>query len=125
MSEDTNVNMSQIMLNKLSQRQDYFAWYLSQYKINENHNTEQMINFLQTSEKDIERLSMCRVPNSKAFDFMQKIKVIANFTNVDSFKLIMVIRKVESILALRNNSTAATQMLLAAREKKDQQTEDN
>ena len=112
-----NKNISQIMIDKLSQRQDYMAWYMLQYMQDENLNDKQLAAFLETSETNIERLAMCKAPNSKSSDFIQKINDVGNFTDIDPFKLSVIVRKVESIHSLKNSVSDVS--LMAARKKED------
>lgn len=115
----SNNSISQIMLNKLEQRKDYIAWYLSQYRKNENLNDEEVTAFLESATNNTERLAMCKAPNSKAPDFMRRINSMADFTNVSPFKLSAIIRKVDSIISLQNSNTPIATSLMAAREKND------
>lgn len=114
-----NNNISQVMIDKLARRQDYMAWYLLQYKMNEKLNDEELAAFLKTSKDKVDTLALCKVPNSKSIDFMQRIATIADFTNINSFKLSVIIRKVESILVLQNSNIRLDNSLMAAREREN------
>ncbi len=120
-----NNNISRVMINKLAQRQDYMAWYLLQYKKNEELNDEEVAAFLETSKDKVDKLSLCKAPNSKSVDFMQRIATIADFTNINSFKLSVIIRKVESILVLQNSNIRLDNSLIAARERENKKKNDD
>lgn len=109
--------LSHIMLQKLTQRTDYFAWYLSQYQQSENVSPTDIANLLQVSHEQIEVLSMCKVPDSRQSDFPKRLKAIADFAQINHFVLATLIRKVEAVIALQAGNKTEAASLMAAREK--------
>lgn len=117
----TDNGMLERMISKLSGQPDYMAWYLQQYAAEEKIPFQDLKDKLQLNEEQFARLVMCKAPNSRAPDFIARLKSIQEYTGVNHFLLASIIRKCDGLAALKNTNTDAA--LLAARKQDDLQNE--
>ena len=61
------------LIKKVSSRQNYFAYYLSQYQNYEKLTDSELKGFLDCSDEDFFRLALCRVPEMYTNEFNEKI----------------------------------------------------
>jgi hypothetical protein len=116
-----NNDMLERMISKLSEQPDYMAWYLQQYAAEEKIPFQTLKDNLQLNEEQFARLIMCKAPNSRATDFVARLKSIQEYTGVNYFLLASIIRNCDGLAALKNSNTEAA--LLAARKQDDLQNE--
>jgi len=108
--------LSKLMIDKLKQRADYFAWYFFQFEQSEKVQSADVAKLLEATSDQLEILSMCKVPDSRQSDFQQRLRGIADFAHVNIFQLAMLVRKVEASVALQEDKSMETAALIAARE---------
>lgn len=76
--------------------------------------------YLQCPQDNLQRLSLCRLPDDKEDRFVEDIKRIAGYANCNADKLVSLIRQVNSLRSLRGQSTKkeVSSLLMAARDRR-------
>ncbi len=115
------------LINKVSSRKDYFAFFITQYQEYEQLNDEQMKSFLECSDNNFFRLALCRVPDMHADTFTRSIQKIADFANVPVMKLIRMLKRVSGLEVMQQAAEKMHEetLLLAARQKTENEEDTN
>jgi hypothetical protein len=101
----------QLMATKVQGNSAYMAWIISAYQRQEKYTTYKLIEVLHTTEETLAKLALCKCPDSKSKDFSKQVAQISEYTKIDSLLLLRMIRQVESVIALSNNTGVNPSMI--------------
>lgn len=85
---------------KAAAREEYLAYYLTQYQQQEVSTKEELMDFVGCLGEAYYRLALCQVPDLQATDFSQRIERIASYVGASAPNLAQVIRQVAAIQSL-------------------------
>ena len=117
-------------LRRLVERARHDAFFvgraLSIYQKLHGLDDQQMAQWLECSEADLERLALCRHPDDKKDGFQQDVRKIAAFAVCNPDRLVQVLREAASWDAFQGDSQdPAHGFLLAARDHKPDGDDDS
>lgn len=112
------------LVNKLSLQKEYIAYYLHHYEVDGIEASRQQLG---CTTESLLKLLTCRVPDFNQADFINKVQRIAEYAEVNSDKLCVLLRSVNVKEKFRNNLQhgAPSSFAMAAREKTDQKIDDD
>ena len=114
----------QSRLQDRAQTDPFFVGHrLAQYRKNHILNLRELAEFLSCTPADVERLSLCRAPDSSEPEYAAMVKRVAEYAACDASRLIQILRSSEAVHVLRQQRLPhSPNTLLAARDRK--QTDD-
>lgn len=112
-----NLGLFELGFKKVEEDKHFMAFYLKRYGEFENMNNETLSSMLNCSLSDFYKLSLCKIPESNSISFIEQLNVISNYTGIAILSINKVIKRVNSIITLSDNSTNT--FLAAARDKKN------
>jgi hypothetical protein len=133
-SEQT-LGQLQKLADQLKTNQDFMAWVLEQYKKQERFSENQLIEKIGANSLTYLRLALCKRPDTNSSDFGLKVRLIAQYTQLDLEKIVRILRQVDSLQALsqipqetteeQQKATFRSGLLAAARDKEEQPPSDS
>lgn len=109
--------MLNILYNKVSIDPQYFAWYFKRYMEFENKKLDELLDQLSTDEIGYYHIALCKAPNGSGKDFTNSLNTVSDFTKINIFPLLQIVRSVDNMVAFKENPDAVSSTLMAAREK--------
>jgi hypothetical protein len=119
---NTKLNFLKYATTRIEDNHEFMAYTLKKYREFEKISEAELLLVLDCSINSYYELALCNVPDISDQDFMPRLKVISEYANVDSGKLIPVIKHVNTLLKFAN-STGKT--LMAARDKEEDKGKDS
>jgi hypothetical protein len=104
----------QLMVTKVQDNSAYMSWIISAYQKQEKLTPHKLIEVLHTTEETLAKLALCKCPDTKSKDFSKQVVQISEYTKIDSLLLLKMIRQVESVMALSNNTGVNPAMISSA-----------
>jgi hypothetical protein len=116
------------------------AWVLETYRKQERLSQEQLITQLKTTPPMLERLALCRRPDSEMITFAQQVRQLADYAHIDAALISSVLRQVDAleifthlspVTGLQDIAPEQTpkrswrSAFAAARDREDQETQTN
>jgi hypothetical protein len=83
-----------------SQSQEFFGAFLFAFQQQEKLGKDGLLRHLETTPELLTRLALCRRPVSDSPNFIQEIRQISEFTQIDAGILAAILRQVEALDAL-------------------------
>jgi len=101
----------------------FLGWAINRYAHSYTMKRNDIAAFLQCDENSLDRLSLCRLPESTSPQFEKQIQQISNYIGCDSNRLIAMIREIFAVYKFKEASFYENEgFLMAAR---DRNKEDN
>lgn len=104
---------------KAKQRKFFLSSTFSIFQSAHGINDEELSQILGCSIDDLNRLALCRKPNSEILSFKEEVEQISNSFSVDKVRLAQIIKEVDSIILFReidHSNLDNKGFLIAARE---------
>jgi hypothetical protein len=80
---------------------------------------QQLADWLRCPSTSLDRLALCRLPDDKKPRFQEDIRQIAAFVSCDADQLLILVREIATLQALRHPSEPSHEsLLMAARDRK-------
>jgi hypothetical protein len=94
------IKMLELAAKKASTDSGFLAFLIKKYLEFENLSEQEILLKLNCSEEDYYKLSLCRVPDINAKDFIFRLNNISKYTNASNIELNKIIKRATSILKL-------------------------
>jgi hypothetical protein len=107
---------------KVESDSGFIAYLMKKYLEAENISEQEILLMLECSVEDYYKLSLCRVPDINASDFVIRLNKISQYTNTSSIGLNRILKRANSVLRLSGSDVEQHNYLIAAR---DKQNKDN
>ena len=111
------IKMLELAATKASNDSGFVAFVIKRYLEFENISEQEILSILQCSEENYYKLSLCRVPDINAIDFVSRLNIICKYTNSSAIELNKIIKRANSILRLTGDQVEQNTYLMAARDK--------
>jgi len=96
----------------------FLGWAINRYAHSYNMKRNDIATFLQCDENSLNRLSLCRLPESMSPQFEKQIQKISNYVGCDSNRLIAMIREIFAVYKFKEASLCDNEgFLMAARDR--------
>lgn len=109
---------------KVETDKDFFAFFLSQYLEIEQINKEAILSMLSCDIETYNKLGLCKVPAITESNYLNRLNNIASYLNISVLELNKIIKRVNTVIQLRD-SEVPNSYLMAARDKKKKDDKDN
>jgi hypothetical protein len=115
-------NLLQRAAQRASHRVSFVASALSAYQAQEKIEEKQLAAYLDCLPDKLPKLSLCRRPDPSSSNFQKEVRQIAEYADVNMFRLAQLLRRVDSITALQSvplsqDISRTTAFLIAARDR--------
>ncbi len=107
------------LVKKLQAEPEFMASLLANYQREEHLNDDELIAQFDITQNMFIRLALCKRPNSSSPTFASEVKQISEYTNIDPFLLVNMIRQVESIESLSKHTNIVSKIADSARKRAD------
>jgi len=127
MSDSYSSKGLQKLVNRASKDIFFLGHIIARYKSIHRMDDEKLAEYLNCRPTNIRRLILCRMPNDQEERFQIDVQRIADFVHCDADKLMKLIREVNALEVLKKKSDQdfAAEMLMAARDNRDNNTKQN
>lgn len=126
------IRQLQMMAAKLQNNQSYMAWVLFTYQKQERISINKLVEAFNTNDEFLAKLALCKKPNTQSKSFREQINQISQYTGIDTFLLVKIIRQVESVEQLSSipndeiqQTSKAIQFGFAAARDKEESSNEN
>jgi len=89
-----------LLARRIIQMPEFFGAVLYRFRQQENLTEQDVLHQLGTTPAMLDRLALCRLPDSNSPEFLAQMRQIAAFTKIDVELLIALLRQVEAVDAL-------------------------
>lgn len=113
---NAKLNLLKHATTRMEDNHEFMAYTLKKYCEFEKITESDLCKVLDCSLSTYYELALCKAPDISEQDFMPRLKVISEYVNIDSGKLIPVIKRVNTLLKFAN---PMGKMLMAARDKEE------
>ena len=110
----TKLNFLKSAITRVENDHEFMAHTLKKYRELEKISELELIETLNCSKEDYYKLALCKVPDISESDFKSRLANISEYVNIDTGKLIKVIKHVQMVLQFTLNTGS---ILMAARDK--------
>jgi len=124
MLNELTYSENKFLFNKISGKRDYVAYYIMQFSKFEKMLIEDVMLQLDCDEKTFMKLALCKAPTYNDENFAERISKIAAYSEINSEKIIEIIKKVSIIERFRTSNIQESH-LLAARKKEQEGNQNN
>lgn len=108
---------------KLSSEKEYMSFVLYKYREIEDKSEQDLLNVLRCSFEDLYKLALCKVPNTTAEDFTDRLRNISEYSHSSLLELNKIIKRVDAIIQISSTENNNA-YLMAARDKKKDEKKD-
>ncbi len=112
----TKLNFLKSAIAHVENDQEFMAYTLKKYCEFEKISESELLSVLDCSRNNYRKLALCKTPDLGDSKFTQRLAIISEYVNIDTSKLIMVIKHVHTVLKF---TTKSGNILMAARDKED------
>ncbi len=131
-----NIRLLKQLADRLKDNHGYLAWVLAMYQRSERRDEEHLRAYLGVSPEMLVRLATCKCPDSTTANFASQVRAVADYTQVDPVILANMIQQALALDTFTNIpyhqkeqsewvSGFSPGMLSAARDRAEDETEDN
>lgn len=111
---NTKLNFLKSAITRVENDQEFMAYTLKKYCEFEKISEVELMSTLECSVDNYYKLALCKVPDISESDFRPRLAIISEYVNIDTSKLIKVIKHVHMVLQFTLNTGS---VLMAARDK--------
>jgi hypothetical protein len=114
-----NIKLLEMASKKAATDRDFIAYFLSNYIQIEHTSEDVVMTSLNCNVENYYRLGLCRAPNITDENYLDRLNNICVYIGISTLELNKIIKRVYSILQLREvTTTNENSLLMAARDKK-------
>lgn len=113
---NTKLNFLSYATTHMQNDPEFIAYTLKKYCEFEKISVEELQELLGCDATDYHKLALCRLPENDAPDFTERLTKICAYAGVDLFRIIPVIKRVNTLLKFAANPG---NILMAARDKEN------
>ncbi|WDO13957.1 hypothetical protein MH928_04470 [Flavobacterium sp. WW92] len=111
------IKLLELANKEVADDKNFIAFFLVKYSEIENISKEDIINNFKCNLETYYKLSLCRVPDQSAIDYITRLNKISEYVNINSLEINKIIKRVNSVLIFLNSNH--NNYLSAARDKKN------
>jgi hypothetical protein len=110
---------------KAATDEEFIAYFLNHYLKIEQTTTEAVMTILNCNVENYYKLGLCKAPTITDSDYLDRLNNISSYVGISVLELNKIIKRVNTVLQLRNLSTGENAVLMAARDKKKRDNSDS
>lgn len=118
------IKLLEVANKKIAGNRDFIAFFLMQYLSIANTTADAVMKSLGCEKEGYYKLGLCKTPITTDINYVAELNKIADYIGISNLELGKIIRKVNTILELRN-SDDDNSYLMAARDKKKKDDNQN
>lgn len=109
------IKLLELANRQISSNEEFLAYFLAQYSEIEHVTTEAIMEMLECSIESYYKLGLCKAPITTHANYITELSKITDYIGISAISLNKIIRRVDTIMQLRDNKSE--NYLMAARDK--------
>lgn len=109
------IKLLELANKQIASNEEFLAYVLNQYSEIEHVTTEAIMEMLECNIESYYKLGLCKAPITAHANYITELNKVTDYVGISAISLNKIIRRVDTIMQLRNSNTE--NYLMAARDK--------